>query len=38
MLVVPGANGTAHVFNEVAHHLSANYTVVAYDRRGFSRS
>jgi acetyltransferase/esterase len=38
MLMVPGANGTAHVFNEVAGHLSANYTVVTYDRRGFSRS
>jgi acetyltransferase/esterase len=38
MLMVPGANGTAHVFHEVAGHLSANYTVVTYDRRGFSRS
>jgi acetyltransferase/esterase len=38
MLMVPGANGTAHIFNEVSSHLSANCTVVTYDRRGFSRS
>lgn len=38
MLMVPGAPGTAYVFKGVAEHLAAYYTVVIYDRRGFSRS
>jgi pimeloyl-ACP methyl ester carboxylesterase len=38
MLMVPGANGEADIFKMVAEHLSAYYTVVTYDRRGFSRS
>ena len=38
MLMVPGANGTADVFKKVAQYLAASYTVVTYDRRGFSRS
>lgn len=38
MLMVPGANGSADPFKEVAEHLAAHYTVVTYDRRGFSRS
>ncbi len=38
LLMVPGANGEADVFNRVTEHLSAHYTVVTYDRRGFSRS
>jgi pimeloyl-ACP methyl ester carboxylesterase len=38
MIMVPGANGEANVFKWVAERLAAHYTVVTYDRRGFSRS
>src|SRR5688572_9921394 len=38
MLMVPGATGTADSFRRVTEHLVAHYTVVTYDRRGFSRS
>ena len=38
LLMVPGANGTANIFTGVTEHLAAHYTVVTYDRRGFSRS
>ena len=38
MLMVPGANGEADIFKMVTEHLAAHYTVVTYDRRGFSRS
>lgn len=38
MLMVPGATGSAYSFQRVAEHLAAHYTVVTYDRRGFSRS
>lgn len=36
--MVPGASGVADSFRAVATHLAAHYTVVLYDRRGFSRS
>src|SRR6266508_4251284 len=38
MLMVPGATGTADSFRRLTKHLAAHYTVVIYDRRGFSRS
>ncbi|OBH68212.1 hypothetical protein A5684_01350 [Mycobacterium intracellulare] len=38
MLLIPGANGDASVFDSLAGRLSANYLVTTYDRRGFSRS
>src|SRR5262245_62842599 len=38
LLLVPGANGTANIFAGATEHLAAHYTVVTYDRRGFSRS
>ena len=38
MIMVPGANGVAEGFRPVAEPLAAHYTVVLYDRRGFSRS
>ena len=38
LLMVPGATGTADSFKKVAEYLAAHYTVVTYDRRGFSRS
>ena len=38
MLMVPGASDTADSFKSITEHLVAHYTVVTYDRRGFSRS
>src|SRR5499426_829548 len=38
LLMIPGATGTADSFKRVTEHLVAHYTVVIYDRRGFSRS
>src|SRR6266852_6684733 len=38
ILMVPGASGAADSFKLVTEHLAAHYTVVLYDRRGFSRS
>jgi dienelactone hydrolase len=38
LVMIPGAGGAADVFRMVTEHLAAHYTVVIYDRRGFSRS
>lgn len=38
LIMVPGASGVSDSFRAVATHLAAHYTVVLYDRRGFSRS
>ncbi|MFD0687279.1 alpha/beta fold hydrolase [Actinomadura fibrosa] len=38
LVLVPGANGDARVFASVADRLAEHYTVITYDRRGFSRS
>jgi acetyltransferase/esterase len=38
MIMIPGAGGAADAFRGVTEHLVAHYTVVLYDRRGFSRS
>lgn len=38
LLMIPGATGTASSFQTVAGYLAAHYTVLTYDRRGFSRS
>lgn len=38
LILVPGGNGNAGVFSELARHLSTHYKVVTFDRRGFSRS
>ena len=38
MLMVPGASGAGDGFKGVTKYLAARYTVVIYDRRGFSRS
>jgi pimeloyl-ACP methyl ester carboxylesterase len=38
LVMIPGAGGTADVFRKLAQNLSADFTVVIYDRRGFSRS
>jgi pimeloyl-ACP methyl ester carboxylesterase len=36
--MIPGATGSAGSFQRVTERLAAHYTVVTYDRRGFSRS
>lgn len=38
LVLVPGANGEANSYRNLADELSARYQVVTYDRRGFSRS
>ncbi|CAI4215802.1 unnamed protein product [Parascedosporium putredinis] len=38
LLLIAGANGDATIFQQIAVPLSEHFTVVAYDRRGFSRS
>src|SRR4051794_11700648 len=38
LVLVPGGNGTAHIFGALAGQLAKNHTVIAYDRRGFARS
>jgi pimeloyl-ACP methyl ester carboxylesterase len=38
LIMVPGASGVADSFRPIAAHLAVHYTVVLYDRRGFSRS
>jgi pimeloyl-ACP methyl ester carboxylesterase len=38
LVMIPGAGGVADTFRMVAEHLATRYTVVIYDRRGFSRS
>ncbi len=38
LLLIPGAMGDAGSFSKVTEHLLEHYTVVTYDRRGFSRS
>jgi pimeloyl-ACP methyl ester carboxylesterase len=38
LLMIPGGNGDAATYGQVAGPLATRYTVVTYDRRGFSRS
>lgn len=38
MLLVAGATGEHTIFDDLAKHLMGSFTVVSYDRRGFSRS
>jgi pimeloyl-ACP methyl ester carboxylesterase len=38
LILIPGARGEGEVFRPLAHLLSAQYQVMTYDRRGFSRS
>jgi pimeloyl-ACP methyl ester carboxylesterase len=38
LLFIPGADGRGSVFYDAAEHLAAHYTVVCWDRRGFSKS
>ncbi|WP_218019260.1 alpha/beta fold hydrolase [Nocardia niwae] len=38
LLLIPGGNGDAGTFDALAERLADRYTVVSYDRRGFTRS
>jgi len=38
LLLIPGGNGTAHIFGPIAQLLAGRFTVITYDRRGFARS
>ena len=38
LILIPGAGGDGEVFRPLARELAAQYQVVTYDRRGFSRS
>jgi acetyltransferase/esterase len=38
LLLIPGANGDANGFPPLANELAADFTVVTYDRRGYTRS
>ncbi|PVH71000.1 acetyltransferase/esterase [Cadophora sp. DSE1049] len=38
LLLIPGANGDASIFTQLSQYLTDRFTVVTYDRRGFSRS
>jgi len=38
LLCIPGANGEHHIFQGLAAQLSGEFTVLTYDRRGFSQS
>jgi acetyltransferase/esterase len=38
LVLIPGGNGTAHIFGPIAQHLAQRYTVTTYDRRGYARS
>lgn len=38
LLMIPGANGDHFIFTPIREILSKNFTVVTYDRRGFSGS
>lgn len=38
LLLIPGANGDANAFPRLADLLATDFTVVTYDRRGYTRS
>lgn len=38
LVLIPGGNGTAHIFGPIVQHLAEHYRVTTYDRRGFARS
>ncbi|OBT71289.1 hypothetical protein VF21_10628 [Pseudogymnoascus sp. 05NY08] len=38
LLLIPGADGRGSIFHDTAQHLSLHFTVICYDRRGYSKS
>ncbi len=38
LVLIPGANGEHGIYQNLAHALADKYTVLTYDRRGFSES
>ena len=38
LLLIPGGNGDAGPFARLANELASSYTVISYDRRGYTRS
>ena len=38
LLIIAGGSGDADSSDKIVHELTANYTVVTYDRRGYARS
>lgn len=38
LVMIIGAHGTGSVFYETAKHLAKSFTVICYDRRGYSKS
>ncbi|GAA5800695.1 hypothetical protein HPULCUR_006131 [Helicostylum pulchrum] len=38
LILVPGGNGGGEIFRRLRSHLTKHFTVVIYDRRGYSRS
>jgi pimeloyl-ACP methyl ester carboxylesterase len=38
LVLIPGGNGDAGPFTQLASELARRFTVISYDRRGFSRS
>jgi pimeloyl-ACP methyl ester carboxylesterase len=38
LLLIPGADGRGSVFHPIAQRLAAHFTVICWDRRGYSRS
>src|SRR5437879_7948563 len=38
LVLIPGASGTGESFRPLVPHLTSQYQVITYDRRGFSRS
>ncbi|KAI9734264.1 MAG: hypothetical protein M1834_002368 [Cirrosporium novae-zelandiae] len=38
LLLVPGADGRGSVFHNTAKYLASHFTVICWDRRGFSKS
>lgn len=38
LLMIPGANGNGAVYHDAAKYLSSKFTVVCWDRRGYSQS
>lgn len=38
LMLIPGANGEHHIYHDLAQQMASEYTMLTYDRRGFSQS